>query len=144
MLQAERKRFILNLLEKEESLTIKRLADACEVSEITARRDLDDLSGKGLIIRTHGGAVRHNTSSRLLSYSDKANKNREEKIRICNRAATYIQEGDIIYIDCGSTVFHLTRFITHFKNLKVITNSLPIASELIHFPNIRFFNWWRT
>jgi len=132
-----RKRMILKQLEKNESITIQDVARMCNVSEITARRDLDELESEGLLIRTFGGAVKSKLIPYLFSYENKEAHNREKKIEIARLAATFIKDNDILFIDCGTTVVHLAKFITGHKNLRVITNSLPVVSELIHYPNIR-------
>jgi DeoR family fructose operon transcriptional repressor len=59
----------------------------------------------------------------------KATKNAQAKENICRVAASQIVDGDVIFMDCGSTVFHLCKFIKN-KKIKVITNSLPVIYEL--------------
>ena len=60
---------------------------------------------------------------------NKSARNAEQKDHICRLAAQEIQEGDTIFMDCGSTVFRLCPFIQH-KSIRVITNSLPVVYEL--------------
>lgn len=111
--------------------------ERCKVSEITIRRDLIRLESKGLLIRTHGGAVKSRATDMLFSYELKVNQNRQRKEEICRIAADYIREGDIIFIDCGTTLSLITKYITHFDRLTVITTSLPVISGLYNYPNIR-------
>ena len=132
-----RKEIILNTLNENGVLYTQEMIKKCDVSEITIRRDLTELESKGLLIRTHGGAVKSKATDVLFTYDLKINKNRQNKEAICQLAANYIDEGDIIFIDCGSTLSLLTKFISRFSFLTVITNSLPIISELINFSNIR-------
>ncbi len=132
-----RKKMILKHLDKFESISIKEAARICNVSEITARRDLDELESDGLLIRTFGGAVKSKLIPYLFSYENKELHNREKKVEIAKLAATFIRDNDILFMGCGTTVVHLAKFITGFKNLRVITNSLPAVSELVHYPNIK-------
>lgn len=132
-----RKKMILKHLDKFESITIKETARICSVSEITARRDLDDLESEGLLIRTFGGAVKSKLIPYLFSYENKEVHNREKKVEIAKLASTFVKDNDILFLGCGTTVVHLAKFIIGFKNLRVITNSLPVVSELIHYPNIK-------
>jgi DeoR family fructose operon transcriptional repressor len=134
-----RKKFIINYLEKKESIGIQEIISCCEVSEITARRDLDELSKQGMLIRTHGGAIRSEDGSRMFDFNIKSMKFRDEKMDICRKASSFIKENDTIYMDCGTTVFYLARFLSGFKNLRVITNSLPVVSELMPFPQIKTY-----
>lgn len=134
-----RKKFILDQLEKDGSIMIQEIATSCQVSEITTRRDLAELEKSGLLVRNHGGAVMSRGVENLFSFDRKALKNKEKKIQICKKAASFISENDIIYIDCGTTVFHLIPFLKNFNNLRVITNSLPIVSELQYYPHIKVY-----
>jgi DeoR family fructose operon transcriptional repressor len=109
----------------------------CNVSEITIRRDLAELESKGLLIRTHGGAIKSKAADMLFTYDLKINQNRQNKEAICQLAANYINESDIIFIDCGTTLSLIIQYIVRFHNLTVITNSLPVISELIKHSNIR-------
>jgi len=134
-----RKKHILQMLDKNEAVTIKEIVNRCNVSEITARRDLMVLEQKGIIKRTHGGAILTSVLPELFGFDNKSKKHKDQKIEICKLAASFIEENDTIYMDCGTTVYFLARFITRFKNLRVITNSLPIVSELIPYPQIKIY-----
>ena len=137
MIAEKRKELILKMLDATGIVHIQELMKQCKVSEITVRRDLVDLESKGLLVRTHGGAVKSKAVEMLFYYDYKSNQHRQNKDYICQLAANYIQEGDIIFIDCGTTLSMITKYIINFKNLTVISTSLPVVSELIRFPNIR-------
>ena len=137
MIPELRKELILSILNKDGVLYTQEIMKNCNVSEITVRRDLSELEAKGLLIRTHGGAVKSKATEMLFTYDLKINQNRGNKEVICQLAAQYIKEGDVIFIDCGTTLSLITKFITGFNRLTVITTSLPVISELIKFPNIR-------
>jgi DeoR family fructose operon transcriptional repressor len=132
-----RKEIIINSLNDSEIVHTRDLMQKCDVSEITIRRDLIELEAKGLLIRTHGGAVKIKANEHLFTYDLKINQNRQNKETICKLASNYIEDNDIIFIDCGTTLSLLTQYIKRFKNLIAITNSLPVISELIDTPNIR-------
>ncbi|MGV8091088.1 MAG: DeoR/GlpR family DNA-binding transcription regulator [Mangrovibacterium sp.] len=132
-----RKKIILEKLGDQGAITVPELMQLCKVSEITVRRDLDSLESKGLVIRTHGGAVQSKAGGQLFAYDLKISQNRQNKEAICKTAAGFIKNNDIIFIDCGTTLFHLTKYITKFEALVVITNSLPVASVLINYPDIK-------
>ncbi|RWY50225.1 DeoR/GlpR family DNA-binding transcription regulator [Mucilaginibacter gilvus] len=125
----KRKQKILAGLEKQGEVDIKKLATELAVSEITVRRDLNQLAADGLLYRTHGGAVKVNPNEKPHTFANKTAQNAAVKDAICRVAAAQIQDGDIIFMDCGSTVFRLCQFIKN-KKIKVITNSLPVIYEL--------------
>lgn len=125
----KRKQKIFEELDAQGEVDIKKLATELGISEITARRDLNQLAADGLLYRTHGGAVKVNPQERPHAFVNKAAQNAEVKDAICRVAAAQIEDGDIIFMDCGSTVFRLCQFIRN-KRIKVITNSLPVIYEL--------------
>ena len=125
-----RKQKILENIEQAGIIDVKEMALILETSEITVRRDLTILAEQGLLVRTHGGAMKVSLSQISLNFSQKSAVNSEQKDEICRLAANQIQEGDVVFLDCGSTVFRICPFIRNLK-IKVVTNSLPIINELI-------------
>ena len=134
-----RKRFILNRLEESGTVLIQEITENCAISDVTARRDLATIESQGLLSRIHGGAIKSRTADSMFSYDKKALHNRDQKMMIAEAAAPFIEERDSIYIDCGTTVYHLSKYLSQFGNLRVITNSLPVVSELIFHTGIRVY-----
>ena len=125
----KRKQAILERLDAEGEADIKVLAAALKVAEITVRRDLNVLAEDGLLFRTHGGAMRVDEIAPAVSFANKAATKLSAKEAICRRAADEVKDGDILFMDCGSTVFHLCAFIRN-KKIQVITNSMPVVYAL--------------
>jgi DeoR family fructose operon transcriptional repressor len=125
----KRKRSILQRLADIGEADIKELATTLGVAEITIRRDLNHLAADGLLLRTHGGAIRLTPPNPPFPFANKAVINIKAKEAIARRAANDIHDDDIVFLDCGSTVFHLCPFIKN-KKIRVITNSLPVVHEL--------------
>ncbi|MBN1352771.1 DeoR/GlpR transcriptional regulator [candidate division KSB1 bacterium] len=132
-----RKKFILQYIDKKCLINIDDIVGRCNISPITARRDLDELANSGYLIRTHGGAMKDESVSHLFSFARRMDSKREKKSAISKFAAQSINDGDTIFLDCGSTVFNICSFIGQKKSLKVITNSISISSELLKFPEIK-------
>lgn len=124
-----RKQKILKIVEEQGEADVKELAQKVETSEITIRRDLALMAAAGLIFRTHGGAMKLSLAIIPVSFEHKISANIEQKDYIARLAAKEIRDGDIIFMDCGSTVSRLCQFIKN-KRIKVITNSLPVVYEL--------------
>jgi DeoR family transcriptional regulator, fructose operon transcriptional repressor len=139
MTQELRKKTILKLLEQNNEVSIQEIVKRCNISEITVRRDLTLLEKKGLLKRTHGGAVRSTAIQEMFGFENNKFDQRNQKMEICKLAASLIEENDTIYMDCGTTVYFLARFLPRFKNLRVITNSLPVVSELMPHPHIHVY-----
>ncbi|MBL8028347.1 MAG: DeoR/GlpR transcriptional regulator [Fibrobacteres bacterium] len=129
--------FILNVLQKEENVNVQAIANHFGVAPMTVRRDLAFLERKGLLVRRYGGAVKSGSAERLFSFAERMGMHKVEKTAIGKKAAELIQNGDTIFIDCGSTPYQMARHISGTNNIRIITNSLPVVSELIVDPSIR-------
>jgi DeoR family transcriptional regulator, fructose operon transcriptional repressor len=125
-----RKQKILENIDQSGLIDVKEMAKILDTSEITVRRDLAILAEQGLLMRTHGGAMKVSLSQMPVSFAQKSAVNAEQKDEICRLAASQIQAGDVVFLDCGSTVFRMCPFIRNM-NIKVVTNSLPIINELM-------------
>lgn len=125
----KRRQQILEKISLTGEVEIRQLAATLNTAEITIRRDLNQLSEDGLLYRTHGGAMKVNPLEFPHHFMNKAAVNSEAKDKIARRAAEEIKDGDVIFLDCGSTVFRLCPFIKN-RRIKVITNSIPIVYEL--------------
>ncbi|WOK07938.1 DeoR/GlpR family DNA-binding transcription regulator [Imperialibacter roseus] len=125
-----RQKGILEQLKAGEELSVKELADLFETSDITIRRDLVALSEKGLLVRTHGGAMLPESTS----FHQKELRSNAAKASIGKLAASYVKTGDVVFMDCGSTVFQMCKHLRRLEKLTIITNSLPIVTELLGQP----------
>lgn len=126
-----RKTIILRALDERNSLDVKDLVELLNASEMTVRRDLVQLAASGLLLRTRGGAMRAGADVRPFQFANKTALNAERKDYIARVAANEIQDGDVIFMDCGSTVFRLCEFVRN-KPITVITNSLPVVGALLN------------
>jgi DeoR family transcriptional regulator of aga operon len=118
-------------------VSVDGLSQRIGVSPSTVRRDLQGLEGRGLLRRTHGGAMivenlfyepfRHVSSFHLQEQFMQ-----EEKRRIGLVAAELIDDGETISICAGTTTTQIARSIRHRKGIKIFTNSVNIAMELSH------------
>lgn len=133
MFGEERKAQIISLLKHKGDVKVSDLASTYKVSEVTIRKDLQELEEEGLIKRVHGGAVLvHNTKFEPAFY-EKVDKYMEEKRSIGKQAASMVEDGDTVAIDAGTTNLQVARNIIA-NNLTIITNSLDIAIELSSNP----------
>lgn len=128
---------ILDAVEGDGRVDSRELASAFGVSEMTIRRDLRVLEQEGVVIRTHGGAVAKTGTSSEMSFRTKSQVRVEEKKRIGEAAARFVQDGETIILDSGTTTLHIVDHIVDRRGLTVITNALPIASRLVGQPHIR-------
>lgn len=125
-------------LQENGSITVGEIIEAFGVSEATARRDLETLEQKKLLVRTFGGAVPQTVRTEIPFY-EKMDMNRDEKKEIADKALSLIRDGDVIGLTGGSTnmLIALRMQQRAFKKLTVVTNALNIAVELIGQPNLQ-------
>ena len=126
----ERKQQILAALRHAPAIRAANLARALGTSLASIRRDLADLEQSGLLKRTHGGAVTNDVAAFEPSMAQKEDQFQAEKAAIAAHAASLVQRGDTIFLDAGSTTRQIARELRGYRRLTVVTNSLPVASEL--------------
>lgn len=136
LFEEERKLGIFNYVQTNERASVQELAQHFGVSESTVRRDLKDLEESGQLRRTHGGAVAIQSDNSELSFMEKEDRFRLQKETIAKVAAALVQEGDTILLDSGSTTYYLAKELKTINKLTVVTNSVVVAQELAHLPNI--------
>ena len=133
MYDVERRKKILDLLAKNKSMSVARLASLLFVSPPTVRRDLAALSEEGLVARTHGGAVLRDTSEKEIPLPFREEQNDRAKRVIAERARAYITDGSVIFLDASSTVLYLVPHLEGFRDLVVITNSPKTSLRLAEY-----------
>ena len=125
----ERHTQILEMLSQNQKLLVDDLSRSFGVSSTTIRNDLNLLSKRGLLKRTHGGAVSISKVNYELNTSEKQTRYLAEKSSIAAAADELVEDGDTIVIDTGSTMAIFAEMLTA-RNLTVVTNDLSIALML--------------
>lgn len=130
MLKKERLMHILQLVNTNEIVTVNDLIGDLNVSDMTIRRDLDELAKAGKLHRIHGGAQKIATvEKKELSRSEKIVVNDALKEAIAKTAAQELKDGDTIYLGPGTTLEPLVHYVDPQINLRVVTNSLPLFEK---------------
>lgn len=130
MYDLERQEKILNILSKGGSASVARLARELFVSMPTVRRDLSALEARGVISRTHGGAVLRDTSEREIPLLFREDQNNQAKRKIAEKAIEHVKNGSVIFLDASSTVSYLVPLFERFEDLVVVTNSPKTSMRL--------------
>lgn len=138
LLTEERRRAVIDLLEKQGRVTVEELTRQFSVSAVTARGDLDVLSTSGALVRSHGGAVRPLNPVQDYPLKVKKSLYHAEKIRIARAATQLIQSHQTVILDSGTTCAEVAANLRRTKPmaLTVITHALNIAVELADASNI--------
>lgn len=126
----ERHKRIVEFAKIHGSVRINALAEAFGVTAETARRDLDELCGRGLLHRTYGGAAALSLTHEPQVW-ERQRSRVEERRQIGAYAAGLVDPGDAVFIDCGSTTTFFARALAaRAIEATVVTNCIPVASEL--------------
>src|SRR5215204_4234994 len=123
-------------------VSVRSLAKRLKVSAATIRRDLGELEARGLLRRSHGGALpiqpllyepfRHTSY-----YHEQERQRGAEKRRIGLAAAELVADGDFLAIGAGTTATQVARSISLHKGLTVLTNAINVAMELSHREDLK-------
>ena len=127
----ERRTQILQIVRSAGRARVTDLAAHFSISAVTIRNDLNELHQRGLVMRSHGGAVLPDTILRESPVHERLSTFAEEKRRIGAMAATLIQDGETIILDSGTTTLEIARQIKRKQGVQVITNGVNIAAELL-------------
>jgi DeoR family transcriptional regulator of aga operon len=135
LLNEERRRAILEILQHDGRVLVGHLARRFKTSQVTIRKDLDALESHGLIHRTHGGALpTHHGALEDPTLREKEKLYRQEKLRIAGAAVRMVSEGQVVILDSGTTTTAIARALRNFRKLTIITNAVNIAAELAGSP----------
>lgn len=129
LLPAARRTRILADIRSKGMSSIRELSQRYQVSEMTIRRDLEDLAGKGLVARTYGGAVESSGAEQQFSAKKAVNEDIKRSLAAA-AAEAYVHPGDVIIIGGGTTVAAMGDYLGTIPNLIVVTNSLVTAIDL--------------
>lgn len=134
MLNEERRRAIVGLLQRDGRVLVSSIAEHFAVSSVTARNDLLVLHKRGLLQRVHGGAIAPGFAAEDRALREKTALHSREKAAIAQAAARLVQPRETIILDSGSTTTEVARVLRTISPLTVITNAVNIASELVGSP----------
>lgn len=131
MFAEERRQLILQHLRRSGKVTVEELSLRFGVSAPTVRADLSLLEKQGLLRRTHGGALPVESTLYEPPYTVREMKNLPQKRAIARVAAALVQDEETVLLDAGTTTFEVALQLKQKRGLKVVTNSLVIALELM-------------
>ncbi|MEK0316697.1 DeoR/GlpR family DNA-binding transcription regulator [Cohnella sp. 56] len=138
MFAEERQAAIARLIREKGKVLVPELVGRFKMSPATIRNDLRDLEARGQIKRTHGGAI-PGDAARVgyeLDNNGKTVKELRLKAVIAAKAASLVEDGDIVILDAGITTREMSKHLYDKKNLTVIVNDIEIAAILEKFEGV--------
>ncbi|MCT7654301.1 DeoR/GlpR family DNA-binding transcription regulator [Oceanimonas sp. NS1] len=140
MIPAERRGYIYRYVHERNVVSINELAAELNVSHMTVRRDIQQLEAEGKVVPVSGGVRLNDAVKQELAYSEKAGIHHQRKMAIGQAAADLVEDGQVIYLDAGTTTFEVARGIATRANLTVVTNDFTIAHYLMQYPQLTLFH----
>lgn len=139
-----RAQLILQELLRAEKVSVAFLAKRLKVSGATIRRDLTELENRGLLLRSHGGAVTiqpllYEPFRHISTYHEQDRQHAAEKRRIGLIAAKLVADGETLAIGAGTTATQVARSVCLHKGITVLTNAVNVAMELSHRDDLKVF-----
>lgn len=133
------------ILEMKEYITIHRsvtneeLCDKFAVSMQTLRRDLKILQDEGFLNKVYGGVMYNDQSqtSKVPTILERENIFLEEKRLIGKKAADLVNDGDVIFIDSGTTAIQIIPFLAEKANITIISHSLDVFNKAKELEKIK-------
>lgn len=131
MLTAQRYQIILQALNQEGICKLNELVHLTNASESTIRRDLDELAAQGLLERIHGGAQSITQLTMDQAQTEREQLHRRDKEMIAKYTVEHhVKDGQVIYLDAGTTIQEIIPYLNHFRDLNIVTNSVTTALKL--------------
>ncbi|MCK4998618.1 MAG: DeoR/GlpR transcriptional regulator [Anaerohalosphaera sp.] len=130
LLAEKRHQYILDKIQNLGRIQVSDLAQEMAVTEVTIRRDLAKLQNNGMLKKTYGGAILPGRPELIPSVQFRQTKNLSAKKTIGKLACQMIHNGDNIYFEAGSTCYEIIPYLTQYKNLTIIVNSLHLMKRL--------------
>jgi DeoR/GlpR family transcriptional regulator of sugar metabolism len=134
MLTSQRKQYILDRLRRDGQVITKEVSEELRLSEDTIRRDLRELAHEGLLQRVHGGALP--SSPAIVDFAARETLSIAGKQAIGYAAAHMIRDGQVVFVDGGTTAVQLVSQLPRGLRATVVTHSPRIAVELVQHPTV--------
>ncbi|WP_237387974.1 DeoR/GlpR family DNA-binding transcription regulator [Xenorhabdus sp. Sc-CR9] len=136
----ERRDFIYRHLHEHLTVSIRTLVELMNVSHMTVRRDIRILEEEGKVISISGGIKLNDALRQELPWSEKALLHYRHKRVIGKYAASLVEDGQVVYLDAGTTTFEIAQVLAERFNLTIITNDFSITQYLINKSQLSLFH----
>ena len=117
-----------------ESVSLDSLCDVFKISKNTIRRDINEIEKKGSIKKVYGGVT--SVVKNLIPFEERNIKNNYKKIAIAKAACEFVKDGDVIFIDSGTTTLNMIDFLKNRNDVTILTNNLNVIVNALPFPNL--------
>jgi DeoR/GlpR family transcriptional regulator of sugar metabolism len=137
MSSLERRKRILEYVNRQNEVRTEELSQHFDVSIGTLRNDIIKMEKEGLLVRTHGGAKVLSNMNQAFSFQSRYFAHGEEKEAIAKGALHLIQDNQCLILDASTTVLTLAKAIEDVNQLIIVTNGINTAMAFDDKPNVR-------
>lgn len=134
-MRAKRIDSIILYIKKKKTVTIEQLCNEFGVSVNTIRRDLVEILETGDFKKIYGG-ITCSTENSLKPFDERYIKNQALKQKIAQKSASFVSDGDIIFIDSGTTTYHMIEYLKDKKDITILTHNLEALTRAVPYPNL--------
>jgi len=135
-LKVQRIQQIEEYIKSHGSASLDELCQQFDVSKNTIRRDIQELEARQIVKKVYGGVMVNDEKFLIPSISQRQVRMPAEKARIGQKAAEFVNDGDVIIIDSGTTTVHVIEHLQHKQNITIITNSIPALNAAALHPQL--------
>ncbi|WP_026575813.1 DeoR/GlpR family DNA-binding transcription regulator [Bacillus sp. UNC438CL73TsuS30] len=133
MIKTKRIKQIQDYIFEHQNASLDELCSVFNVSKNTIRRDIQELVELGEIKKVYGGVAVN--AEALVSFNDRKTRNQGSKELIAKAAADFVEDGDVLFIDSGTTTLEMIEYIKT-KNLTIVTNNLDFMINALPYENL--------
>lgn len=138
-MKVDRIRELKSYIIENQRATIENLCSLFNVSKNTMRRDINELENQGIIKKVYGGIIL-NDKKTTEPFESREEKNKGAKQIIANLASTLVEDGDIVFIDSGTTTLRMLPYLSEKANLTIITNNLNVIIDSLPYSNLNIIS----
>lgn len=125
-LAVDRQKGIIDMARRNGGIVISAISRELGVSEMTIRRDLNELAARGLLQRVHGGAI----ATPEAHFEDRLTRQNPAKERAAKKLIPFLPASGTIYLDGSTTMLHLVPQLNRAEGLQVVTNHIETFQRL--------------
>ncbi|CAG9409986.1 DeoR/GlpR family DNA-binding transcription regulator [Providencia sp. PROV188] len=140
MIPSERRDFIYRYVYEHQTVSINDLVGLMNVSHMTVRRDIRMLEEEGKVVGISGGVRLNDALRQELPWSEKARLHHQTKREIGQFASSLVEDGQVVYLDAGTTTFEIARVLGERFNLTIVTNDFSIMQYLMNKSQLNLYH----
>lgn len=129
-----------DFIDRKGTVTMEEICSEFDIALNTARKDISDLAKSGAVQKIYGGAksVNANGLSEFLAYERRFIINREQKLSVAKKAASLVEDGDIIFLDSGTTTAGMVDFLSD-RHITIFTANVEVLVSAMKYDNLELY-----